>query len=205
MEEAMPKLTHDNFSISEMSDCSLAERMGIDNTPSIKAIENLSTTVTGLERIRALLGYPIHVNSGFRCEALEKVLCQSDYGTWCSRNGYALEGVSWKRYFAMKEHPKGYAADFTCAQFGSPIDIVRVIQSSNIEFDICNLEGSWVHVSFAPQMRREVRVKKFDHFGVTCTTGYSTEAQYEVQGMTHTYAIDFQETTSASRSIALKH
>jgi hypothetical protein len=163
----MPKLTHDNFSISEMSDCSLAERMGIDNTPSIKIIENLSTTVTCLERIRALLGYPIHVNSGFRCEALEKVLCQSDYSTWCSRNDYTVDENSWNRYFSSKAHPQGHAADFTCAQFGSPLEIVRVIQSSKVDFDTCNLEGSWVHVSFAPEMRREVRVKKFDQFGVT--------------------------------------
>jgi putative chitinase len=168
----MPKLTRDNFSIAEMSDCSLAERMGIDNTPGIKALENLSITVTGLERLRAILGHPIHVNSGYRCEALEKVLCQSDYSTWCSRNGHAIDNMSWKRYFESKDHPRGYAADFTCAQFGTPEDIVKVIQSTSFDFDICILEGSWVHISFAPKMRREFRIKEFDPFGVSITKKY---------------------------------
>jgi putative chitinase len=201
----MPRLTRDNFSISEMSDCSLAERMGIDNTPSIAVLENLSVTVTGLEHIRALLGYPIHVNSGYRCEALEKVLCQADYSTWCSRSGHAINRDSWTLYFCSKKHPTGHAADFTCAQFGSPVDIVRSIQSSTIKFDICILEGSWVHVSFAPKMRREVRVKEFDQFGVTVTTPFQPESLDESHYAPKTFSNDFQETTRLVWSPLSKH
>ena len=201
----MPRLTRDNFSISEMSDCSLAERMGMDNTPSITVLENLSVTVTGLERIRALLGYPIHVNSGYRCEALEKVLCQADYSTWCSRNGRAIDHDSWTLYFSTKEHPTGYAADFTCAQFGPPVDIVRVIQSSTIKFDACILEGSWVHVSFAPAMRREVQVKEFDQFGVTVTSPFNSDPLDESDSVPHVFASDFQEAHRPARSPIVKH
>jgi putative chitinase len=201
----MPKLTRDNFSISEMSECSLAERMGMDNTPTIVVLENLSATVTGLERIRVLLGYPIHVNSGYRCEALEKVLCQSDYSTWCSRNCYAINCDSWKHYFASKDHPRGYAADFTCAQYGSPVDIVRVIQSSAVKFDVCILEGSWVHISFAPKMRCEVRVKEFDQFGVTVTTPFQPVALDESHYDAKTFASNFQETSRPKRSLGVGH
>jgi putative chitinase len=188
-----------------MSDCSLAERMGIDNTPSIVVLQNLSVTVTGLERIRALLGYPIHVNSGYRCETLEKVLCQADYSTWCSRNGHAIDRDSWKLYFSSKEHPTGHAADFTCAQFGSPTDIFRSIQSSAIKFDVCILEGSWVHVSFAPTMRREVRIKAFDQFEVTPTTHLQPESLDESHYATRTFLNDLQEKTRPARSPILKH
>jgi hypothetical protein len=171
----MPKLTRDNFSIAEMSDCSLAERMGIDNTPDIAVLQNLGVTVTGLERIRSLLGYPVHVNSGYRCEELEKVLCQSDYCTWSSRNGHSIDQHSWADYFNQKVHPTGYAADFTCAQYGSPLDIVRVIQNSSLQFDVCIAEGTGVHISFAPAMRRELMAKTFDHFGVSDTRPYAVE------------------------------
>ena len=189
----MPKLTRDNFSIAEMCDCSLAERMGIDNSPAIKVLGNLSVTVTGLERIRAMLGQPIHVNSGYRCEALEKVLCQSDYSTWCSRNGHALDIASWKQYFASKEHSKGYAADFTCAQFGSPSDILKVIKASSIEFDLCILEGSWVHISFAPKMRREFQIKEFDQFGVSMTRDYHDAEVDDVHFVAPAFVRDFDK------------
>jgi putative chitinase len=189
----MPKLTRDNFSIAEMSDCSLAERMGIDNTPGFKVLEKLSITVTGLERIRVILGHPIHVNSGYRCEALEKVLCQSDYSTWCSLRGLTIDNDSWKRYFATKDHPKGYAADFTCAQFGSAPEIAKVIQLSSIEFDLCILEGSWVHISFAPKMRREFRIKEFDLFGVSRTQKYNPAALGELDCAPPSFAQDFQD------------
>lgn len=52
----MPKLTRDNFSIAEMTECSLASRLGIDNTPDFRTLENLGSTVTRLEEVRALLG-----------------------------------------------------------------------------------------------------------------------------------------------------
>lgn len=157
----MPKLTRDHFSISEMSECSIAERLGIDNTPNLKIIENLAITVGGLERVRALLGYPVHVNSGYRCFELERLVCEGDFKVWCSRNGEPAGESSWTRYLSDKPHPRGFAADFTCAQFGSPREIISEIQKSKIEFDQCILEGSWVHISFDPRMRREVLEKRF--------------------------------------------
>lgn len=163
----MPKLTRDNFSIAEMTECSLAERLGIDNTPDFRTLENLGSTVTRLEEVRALLGFPVHVNSGYRSEKLEKMLSQADYVEWCNRNGQAVNDASWRTYFTDKPHSQGLAADFTCAQFGSPMEVVQAIQASSVKFDQCILEGSWVHISFAPRMRREVFVKKFDAMGIS--------------------------------------
>ena len=98
-----------------------------------------------------------------------------------------------------------YAADFACAQYGSPLDIVRVIQSSAIKFDVCIFEGSWAHISFAPKIRRAVRVKKFDQFGVTVTTPFQSETLDDSLYAPKTFSGDLQDTTGSSRSPVLKH
>lgn len=159
-------LTRDNFSIAEMTECSFAQRMGIDNTPDLRTLEALGRTVTGLEQVRALLGYPVHVNSGYRCEAWERVLCAQDFTAWCATEGLPQDDTAWRRYFADKSHAKGHAADFTCAQFGSPEEVLDTIARSDIAFDQCILEGAWVHISFDPRMRRQLLRKRFDDRGV---------------------------------------
>lgn len=160
----------DHFSIAEMTESSAAVRLGIDNTPDLATIARLGATVSALERVRSLLGLPVHVNSGFRCEALERALCDADYRTWCERNGDTVGDTSWARYFGKKSHARGYAADFTCAQFGTPAEIVAVIAASDIPFDQCIEEGAWVHISFDPRMRGEVMTKRFDRRGVSTMT-----------------------------------
>ncbi len=55
----------------------------------------------------------------------------------------------------------GFAADFVCPSFGSPLEIVKAIAVSNINFDQCIQEGTWVHISFDPAMRREVLTANF--------------------------------------------
>ena len=160
----------DYFSMAEMTESSTAVRFGIDNTPDLQVVQNLSITVTGLTKVRQLLGHPVHVNSGYRCEALEKILSASDYQAWCQRNGALPGDASWKRYFANKAHARGYAADFTCAQFGSPTEIVALLQSSRIAFDQCIAEGDWVHISFDPRLRGEVLTKRFDASGVATSS-----------------------------------
>jgi hypothetical protein len=74
-----------------------------------------------------------------------------------------------------------------------------------VKFDVCILEGSWVHISFAPEMRCEVRVKEFDQFGVTITTPFQPETLAESHYEVKTYACDFQETTRPKRGLGLGH
>jgi putative chitinase len=160
----------DNFSIAEMTESSIAVRLGVDNTPSLKVIEHLGLTVTGLERVRALLGFPVHVNSGYRCEAFERILSERDFRAWCAQQNCSADDEAWQRYFTGKAHVGGYAADFTCAQFGSPGDVFDAIVASEIRFDQCGLEGSWVHISFDPRLRRHIVHKQFDALGVSQPT-----------------------------------
>ena len=151
----------DYFSMAEMTENSLAVRLGIDNTPNLKVTEALGFTVTGLEKVRALFCLPIHVSSGYRCEALERIYSETEYRRWCQAQDAPLGDVSWQRYFSPKVHPKGYAADFTCSQFGSARDVFEMIIASTVAFDQCILEDAWVHISFGPRMRRLVGSKRF--------------------------------------------
>lgn len=57
-------------------------------------------------------------------------------------------------------HILGLAADFTCPQFGTPLDVFRAIKLSGIRYDQLILEFSgsptaWVHIGFDSRLRQE--------------------------------------------------
>jgi hypothetical protein len=151
--DAIMQLT-EHFTFEELTHSSTALRLGIENIPWALAAANLSILANGLEQVRAMLGFPMHINDAFRCEALEKVLAHADYVGWCARHYRNMDDASWEVYFSAKAHPKGFAADFVCPQFGTPEQIVRAIMVSGIKFDKVITEGSWVHLSFAPALRQ---------------------------------------------------
>lgn len=128
-----------HFTLEELTFSQTAQRKGIDNAPSIEIVAHLTTLAEGLEKVRSLLGEPIHITSGYRCQLLNA----------------AIGGA---RHSA---HMAGYAADFVCPGFGSPLQIVKAIAQSDIAFDQCIQEGTWVHISFDPAMRREVLTANF--------------------------------------------
>jgi zinc D-Ala-D-Ala carboxypeptidase len=138
-----------HFSLDELTFSSTAQRMGIDNTPDLETVARLTKLAMGLEQIRALLGAPLHIDSGYRCPALNK----------------AVGGV------ANSAHLDGYAADFVCPDYGSPLQIARAVAGSGITFDQCIQEGTWVHVSFDPRARRQALTATFGPGGVTYSGG----------------------------------
>lgn len=139
----------DHFTLEELIFSSTAQRLGIDNTPGLETIAALTRTAMGLEQIRALLSAPMHIDSGYRCPALNKAV------------GGASESA----------HVDGWAADFICPGFGEPLAIVKAIEASGIDFDQCIQEGAWVHVSFAPTLRRQILTAHFSTNGTTYTQG----------------------------------
>lgn len=118
----------EHFSLDEMTVSHNAARMGIDNTPAGAALENLRFTASKMEEIRALLGFPITINSAYRNLEVNKLAgSKSD----------------------KSQHTKGEAVDFICPKFGNPRKIVEAIKASNIQYDQVILEfDSWVHISF---------------------------------------------------------
>lgn len=144
----MTQLT-DHFSLEELTASSAATRLGIDNTPTEEIKAHLQKLAYGLELVRVLLGAPMYIDSGYRCAALNKAV------------GGAINSA----------HMDGYAADFVCPQFGTPLQIAQAIASSSIKFDKCIQEGHWVHISFDPRMRQQSYTAHFTDSGVTYTVG----------------------------------
>jgi putative chitinase len=154
------KLT-EHFSLEELWHSDTAVRMGIDNRPPPIIVDRLHELAVGLEKIRAVLGLPLLVNSGYRCEELEWVICAKDYSAWCARRERDADEAAWAEYFKTKGHPQGYCGDFTCSAFGAPRRIVRAVFDSGIRFDQIIEEGTWVHASFDPRMRHEALTATF--------------------------------------------
>ena len=139
-----------HFSLEELTFSDTAVRLGINNNVTDPTLLcNLHSLAVGLEQIRDLLNAPLHINSGYRCLLL---------------NGAVKGSIN-------SAHMQGWAADFTCRNFGTPLEIVKEVTKAGIKVDQIIQEGAWVHVSFSPPMRNLVMTATFNKFG---TPAYST-------------------------------
>jgi hypothetical protein len=168
----MATMLSPHFSLEELTFSDTAVRLGIDNRPPPEVIERLKIAAAGMEQIRTELGaLPIKINSGYRCEKLERVLTQADFKRWCAAHAHPVDSPeSWTQYFNTKAHPKGYAVDWTCAQRGEPVAIVRFLAAKSFRCDQIIQEGTWIHTSFDPQCRMEVLTASFDASGTPTYT-----------------------------------
>ena len=124
-----------HFTLEEMTASQSAARLGLDNTPPAEMVEALKRTAQLIEEVRALLGKPVLVSSGYRSPAVNR----------------AVGGA------ANSAHMLGCAADFSCPAFGSPLDICRAVAASDIAFDqLIHEFRAWVHIAWAPSPRRMV-------------------------------------------------
>jgi hypothetical protein len=124
----------ENFTLEELSFSETAVRHNISNQPAAETVVRLGATARGLERVRALLGAPIRVTSGYRAPAVNAIV------------GGAPNSA----------HRLGWAADFT-SPFGEPLAVCQAIAASDLAFDQLIYEfGAWTHLSFDPRGRRQV-------------------------------------------------
>ena len=143
------KLTQ-HFTLAELTFSATAQRKQINNTPPPVIVQNLHLLAAGLEDVRTALGnLPLRINSGYRCPKLTR----------------AVGGAR------LSAHMSGHAADFVCPDFGSPLEIVRALAKADILFDKLIQEGTWVHISFAPEARRQLLTAHFGPGGTTYTAG----------------------------------
>lgn len=118
------------FKLSEFINSATAKRLNIDNMPTFEIVDNLNRLADYLDGIRAKLGIPILVTSGYRCPMLNK----------------AVGGV------ANSQHLKGLAADLVCADMKSLENVLR--ETGGFDQLIrehrkgCN--KYWLHVSVCP-------------------------------------------------------
>ena len=140
----------EHFTLEELTFSATAQRKQIDNKPPAEVLENMKRLAAGLEEVRAALGNkPMRINSGYRSPKLNR----------------AVGGAR------LSAHMAGYAADFVCPEFGSPLKIVKALAATGIQFDKLIQEGTWVHISFAPEARRQLLTAHFGPNGTSYTAG----------------------------------
>lgn len=151
----------EHFTLAEAVTSDSAARRGIDNSnPSQAVIDTAVKTATKLEKVRALLGRPIHINSWIRCPELNTAL------------GSKL----------TSQHLTGEAVDFISPFYGSPLQICQAIIANKelIRWDQLILEHTWVHISWkatpnAPQRGEVLSLTAAGKYvpGLTDRTGIS--------------------------------
>lgn len=124
-----------HFSLEELTVSQTATRKGIDNSPILEYLDNLKLTAKNMEVVRELMGnQPVHISSGYRNTFVNMLI------------GGSL----------TSSHTTGYAIDFLCSGFGTPYEICKLLQESNIKYDqLIHEFGRWVHISFDPKNRQQ--------------------------------------------------
>lgn len=122
-----------NFTLHELTRSDWAIRNDVPNTPTVEVTDNLhKLCLLVLEPLRAAVGRPIIVSSGYRSPAVNK----------------AVGGA------ANSAHLTGRAADINAVGMNASA-LARFIRRSGITVDKCILEfpdspsGGWIHVQIA--------------------------------------------------------
>lgn len=116
------------FTINELTNSQTAKQRGIDNTPPKEVVLNLVKLVDNvLDPLRERYGKPIRITSGYRSEALNKV----------------LKGAK------TSHHLKGQAADITVGtKIGNRLLYELIRDNFKYTQLINEHDFSWVHVSY---------------------------------------------------------
>lgn len=122
-----------HFTVEEFIRSDVAIRKGIYNFPPADVLENLRMLASKLEAVRAILGRPLLIGSGYRSEELNTAIGGSK----------------------SSKHMLGLAADIECPAFGTPqmvFDELRKHKAS-LGYDQLILEfppDGWTHIGFSP-------------------------------------------------------
>jgi hypothetical protein len=139
----------EHFTLDELIASQVAARRRIDNTPGAAIVDNLRRVSAVLEQVRAAVGRPITISSGYRCPALNVAV------------GGARDSA----------HLQGLAADINVPSM-APKDLAKAIIAAGIEFDQLIYEGTWVHIGLsAGKPRRQVLTATFAPGGVVYSKG----------------------------------
>jgi len=115
----------EHFTLDELTNSELAKRKGWDNQPPPACYENLIRLAKLLEEVRAVIGKPISINSGYRSKIVNDAVGSKE----------------------SSQHRLGCAADFHVVGM-SVEDIMRAIIDTDIRYDQLIREyDSWVHIS----------------------------------------------------------
>ena len=121
----------EHFTLAEATASDTALRLHIDNTNvSPEVLAATYRTATRMEKVREVLGCAIHINSWIRCLALNTAIGSKP----------------------SSQHVKGEAVDFTSADYGTCLEVAKVLIANKdlLRYDQLILEHTWIHISFCP-------------------------------------------------------
>jgi len=122
----------EHFTLDEATYSETAVRMGINNQPDARQLENMKSAAHQLEAVRAISG-PLRVNSWLRLPEVN----------------VAVGGSK------VSSHMDGWAIDCSSAQ-KTPYELCQLVKKAGIKFDqMIHEYGRWMHISFAPEMRQQ--------------------------------------------------
>lgn len=128
-----------NFSYAEFEASDTAAACGIDNHITSFVVRGAIKALVDevLQPLRDAWGQPLHVNSGYRCPALN----------------FRVGGVG------SSQHVKGEAADIACSQ---PLQLAKLAKSLRLPYDQMIIYPTFVHLSHKLQgtQRRQVLYNK---------------------------------------------
>jgi uncharacterized protein YcbK (DUF882 family) len=125
------------FTIKELCSSSTAARKKIDNTPNSEIVYNLTQLVENiLDPLRKEYGKPIQVNSGYRCDLLNKAIGGSP----------------------TSQHCLGLAADITAGSKLENRKLFILAQKLHLPYDqLIDESGySWIHISYSDNPRKQI-------------------------------------------------
>ena len=139
-----------NFVLSEITRSNTAKRLGIDNAPSKKHLQNIQTLIRDVvQPMRDSLG-PIRITSGYRSPELNRAIGGSNKSQHCK--GEALDLQFWENGEMNNKKLFDWIID------------------NGIEFDqmINEFDYSWIHISLKEKKnRKDVLIAYKDEDGDT--------------------------------------
>lgn len=115
----------EHFTYAEFTRSDTALRLGLTNDLPCELMHNAQATAAMMERIRAYLGCPLTISSGYRCLELNRAIKSKD----------------------TSDHVTGLACDFTAGSI-APLAIAQKLAPMMDKLFIGQLiyEHTWVHV-----------------------------------------------------------
>lgn len=128
------------FTISELCRSQMAVAFKISNVLPDDLFPRAMLTLAGLERVRAFLGHPMPITSGYRCPELNAAV------------GGARDS----------QHLQAEAVDFTCPGYGDIRSVASALARARyiLGIDQLILEPNWIHMSFTIDPRGQVLTKQ---------------------------------------------
>lgn len=139
----------EHFVLSEFTRSATASRLGIDNTPSREQVANLSRLCEKvLEPLRAHVGQPITISSGYRCPMLNRAVGGSS--TSQHMTGEAVDIRLPKKVWpsGQTHTDKDLARKWLCW-------IADNCRFDQLIFETTNCLDYWIHVSLKSRGNRQ--------------------------------------------------